>query len=491
MKNNNGLIIDDREKNFLHYFRLEYYMTPLIIVVFDFLSICVAVWLAVFFRNQIVGFFYDNENHMVFKNVYIYIVLTAMYIFFLAYANMYRRRMMFYECAAILFKSASYVIVLVIIIAYLLNVIDPISRLFVFFFWLLSFLFLCFGRVISKKFLLFLGLWELPVIVIGAGKTAELLEECFLENLMGYKIIGFIEDVNTRPLLQKYPCLGSFEEAEKVLQKISVRDVILATPGLDKEALVKLFYRIQPYVRNLTVVPDVFGVPIGNISFERSIEDKLLLIRTENNLQKRSNWILKRSFDLIVGAGLCIVVLPIIIVLAVLIKMDSNGPVFHIANRIGKKGKIFRCYKFRSMYVNGDTLLADYLNENEEAAKEWKDFAKLRVYDPRVTKMGRWIRKYSLDELPQIFNVLLGSMSLVGPRPYLPREKEQIGEYMSVICMTVPGITGLWQVSGRNDIKFEGRLQLDSWYVRNWSLWHDIVLLFKTINVVFGKKGAY
>jgi len=109
----------------------------------------------------------------------------------------------------------------------------------------------------------------------------------------------------------------------------------------------------------------------------------------------------------------------------------------------------------------------------------------------RVTRVGRFIRKYSIDELPQIFNVLRGNMSLVGPRPYLPREREKIGDYYHVICMTTPGITGLWQVSGRNDIAFDGRLQLDAWYVRNWSLWQDITLLVRTIGVVLGQKGAY
>lgn len=156
-----------------------------------------------------------------------------------------------------------------------------------------------------------------------------------------------------------------------------------------------------------------------------------------------------------------------------------------------RRSQTAKCYKFRSMYMNADRILLDFLGKHPEAEQEWKEFQKLRGDDPRVTKVGKFIRKYSLDELPQIFNVIKGDMSLVGPRPYLPREKRKIGNYLPIICMTTPGITGLWQVSGRNDIKFNGRLQLDSWYVRNWSLWQDIVLLFKTIGVVFGRKGAY
>jgi undecaprenyl-phosphate galactose phosphotransferase len=143
------------------------------------------------------------------------------------------------------------------------------------------------------------------------------------------------------------------------------------------------------------------------------------------------------------------------------------------------------------MYQDGDELLAAYLRENPAAGKEWKEYAKLRGEDPRVTRVGRWLRKYSLDELPQIINVLWGDMSLVGPRPYLPRENEAIGEYKYIICSTVPGITGLWQVSGRNEVCFADRLKLDEWYVRNWNLWRDIVILLKTVKVVFGRKGAY
>lgn len=143
------------------------------------------------------------------------------------------------------------------------------------------------------------------------------------------------------------------------------------------------------------------------------------------------------------------------------------------------------------MYENADEILQKFLSENPEYKEEWETYAKLRRKDPRVTHVGKWLRKYSLDELPQLINVIKGEMSLVGPRPYLPREREKIGSYLSVICMTVPGMTGLWQVSGRNEVAFEGRLQMDAWYVRNWSLWQDIILLLKTVKVVLGRNGAY
>jgi undecaprenyl-phosphate galactose phosphotransferase len=143
------------------------------------------------------------------------------------------------------------------------------------------------------------------------------------------------------------------------------------------------------------------------------------------------------------------------------------------------------------MYVNADEMLSGYLEKNAAAKAEWGRYKKLRDYDPRVTPVGKLLRRTSLDELPQIFNVLAGDMSFVGPRPYLPEEEKDIGEFSELIFLASPGITGLWQVSGRNILDFEERLKLAVWYVLNWSLWLDIVILFKTIMVVLKKEGAY
>lgn len=187
---------------------------------------------------------------------------------------------------------------------------------------------------------------------------------------------------------------------------------------------------------------------------------------------------------------ICIPVVPTLVLLSIWVRLDSKGPIFFNAKRIGRDGKEFTCYKFRSMHMDADKLLKDYLDKNLEAKAEWDEFQKLKDYDPRVTKAGKIMRKLSLDELPQIFNVLKGEMSLVGPRPYLPREIEKMGTYYAIIIKTVPGITGFWQVNGRSDVSFAGRLKMDDWYIRNWSVWIDIVLLFKTIKVVFFGKGA-
>ena len=143
------------------------------------------------------------------------------------------------------------------------------------------------------------------------------------------------------------------------------------------------------------------------------------------------------------------------------------------------------------MYTDEDKRLRKYLDNNEVARREWRKFVKLKSFDPRVTKIGNFLRRFSLDELPQLFNVFLGQMSLVGPRPYLPNERKEIGENLDLILETTPGITGLWQVSGRNELPFNERVALDTWYVRNWSLWLDTVILLKTFKAVLTGKGAY
>lgn len=472
--------------------KLNYYLSPGILFVIDYLAVCLGIYTSIFFRDVIVGFLGMQSHVLTIKDIHLYFILPIIYIGFIAYADMYRRRMMFYQCIGAMFRISTYVAIIIIFIGYFMNMAEPISRVFMALFWLLSFFYICIERFLTKKILVKFGMWQWPVIIVGAGKTAEILAAAFeKDKSVGYKIVGFIEDEKDRPLLMKYKHLGEFDRAEDIIKAAEVQDVILATPGLKREELVQLFYRIQPYVRHLSIVPDVFGVPIGNIKTEVLFNEQALLINTCNNLNRKSNQVLKRMFDLAIGSMVFIGILPILILIMIVIKLDSQGSAFHIAQRIGKNGKLFYCYKFRTMYENSDAILEKFFQENPQYQEEWEKFAKLRTIDPRVTRVGKCLRRYSLDELPQIMNVLFGSMGLVGPRPYLPREKEKIGHYMHVICMTVPGITGLWQVSGRSEITFEGRLKLDSWYVRNWSLWQDVVLLFKTVSVVFAKKGAY
>jgi len=206
-------------------------------------------------------------------------------------------------------------------------------------------------------------------------------------------------------------------------------------------------------------------------------------------LQKTGVRFVKRCFDM-VGCSLALVVLsPLLLFISLLLACEGGG-VFYCPLRVGQQGRLFCCLKFRSMTKDAEHVLKAYLNANPAAAAEWAQSHKLKN-DPRVTKLGGYLRRSSLDELPQLFNVLIGHMSLVGPRPVTPEEMRRYGDAARFYKATKPGMTGLWQISGRSDVSYAERVRLDCTYVKNWSLWGDVVILCKTIPVLISRKGAY
>jgi len=424
---------------------------------------------------------------------YNFLVIPLIYLSLILYERLITKRLPFWDVVAKMYKVCLFATIIAIEIVYFIKFTEEVSRIFMVLSSVLTFIYLVITYYIVTWILLRCGLWQKPVVLVGAGKTAQLIANAFEnDNYLGYRIMGVIEDHQTeRPLTYRYPVIGSFKNAEQAIVASGIKDVIIATPGLKREALTELVYRIQPYVNDLRVIPNLFGLPLGNLEVETLFMQKLIMLKINNNFLKLSNHLFKKIFDTTIGLVGFLVIMPVLLLLAVLIKIDSPGPIMHIAKRIGRNGREFDCYKFRSMHLDSDNILTKYFKENPEAEKEWEQYAKLRDYDPRVTRAGKWMRRFSLDELPQIINVILGNMSLVGPRPYLPRELQQIGYYGNTIFTSKPGITGLWQVSGRNNVDFNGRLELDSWYVRNWSVWLDITLLMKTFKVVLKKSGAY
>lgn len=198
----------------------------------------------------------------------------------------------------------------------------------------------------------------------------------------------------------------------------------------------------------------------------------------------------KRLFDIVVGSALLFALLPLMLFVALAIFSTEQGSVLFGHNRIGYKGRKFRCLKFRSMVSNADQVLTEYLSNNPAAETEWNATQKLRD-DPRITPLGRFLRTTSLDELPQLINVVRGDMSLVGPRPIVQAEVDRYGNHIHAYTSTRPGITGLWQVSGRSDVDYDRRVTLDTHYVSNWSLPGDLLILIRTVKVVFSQSGSY
>ena len=202
------------------------------------------------------------------------------------------------------------------------------------------------------------------------------------------------------------------------------------------------------------------------------------------------NFLAKRIADIILSLFACFLLFPLFILLSIAIFLDSPGPIVFAHERIGRNGRKFLCYKFRTMVPDAESVLQECLQGNPVAREEWEENFKLK-HDPRVTRMGRLLRRTSLDELPQFWNVLKGEMSLVGPRPVIEEELPKYGDCIDEYLLVPPGITGIWQVNGRSDTTYCERVAMDSWYVRNWSVWLDLYLLLRTVKVVLGGKGAY
>lgn len=334
--------------------------------------------------------------------------------------------------------------------------------------------------------------WGQPVMIFGGGiDGASAYRALLAAPQQGLRPVGIVDELHR----QWSDCevdpawyLGTPKAAARLAKKHGVFWGIVSMSQCSRAEVAKMIDRYACTIPHLLVVPD-FGHPqrswrgahdFGNQSGIR-IDERLLL-----PLPRMA----KRVMDLVLTVLGGIAILPLILGIACAIRFSSPGPVFYSQERIGRGGRRFRAWKFRSMVVDAEKALDDYLARHPELKEEWVDYQKLKR-DPRVTAVGRFLRKTSLDELPQLWNVLKGEMSLVGPRPIVQSEIVKYGSAYRLYQRVVPGITGLWQVSGRNNTTYQQRVEFDMRYVRNWSLWFDMQILFATIDVVVRRQGAY
>lgn len=481
----------DRAKLVLEYMRNL--LVPALLLGGDYFATISAVWTASFIRNSVLPDLWFLQEFHDLPALYKYFVIPIAIIFFMHFDRLYVRRLPLWQQTEKIFKVSVYAILLILTITYFNEAAKNLSRPFMVLLWLFTFTHLSIVRYILKKFLIAINIWQIPVVIVGAGKTAQLLINAFSQDAgLGYKVVGLIED-NPNQRVKAFagiPFIGNFGKAVDSIYNTGVQNVIIAAPGLKREELVNMVYQLQPYVKNITFIPDLFEIPVGSLELETLFEEKAVLLKVRNNLARHYNRVLKQMFDIIATLLGGLFVAPLFLMIALLIYFDSPGPVIFAHRRIGKNGVPFDCYKFRTMVCNAQEVLTQYLADNATAKAEWNQDFKLKN-DPRVSRIGRFLRKTSLDELPQLFNVLKGEMSLVGPRPIISAEIVRYGEYIQDYYLVRPGLTGLWQVSGRNDVNYDRRVQMDSWYVRNWSLSLDIVMLLKTIRVVIKRDGAY
>ena len=465
------------------------FLLPVVLLCADYLAILSAEFLAFILRKHVIPLRFEGFSV---PDLYFYIIVPMIFLMFFHFADTYIRKIPFWQMAEEIFKATIYSIFTIILLMYFGGVAGMVSRVFVFLLWIFSFLFILVTRYCVKKILSARGMLQIPVIFIGAGKTAELILKSFdTDSGFGYKLIGIIDDHPVSKSLEKrFDLLGGFADVETVIKATGIQTVIIAAPGLSSEELVKMLNKVQLYVKNVAFVPDLMGAPIGNLELQKLFDEKIILLKVKNNLARRYNRIFKMLFDISVSLMSLTFLIPLGILLSILIYLDSPGPIMFAHQRVGKHGKMFPCYKFRTMVTNAQEMLDTYLEENPAAREEWNRDFKLKD-DPRITRIGKFIRKTSLDELPQILNVIKGEMSLVGPRPIVTAEIERYADHIYDYYLVPPGITGMWQVNGRSDTTYDERVEMDSWYVRNWSVWIDIVYLLKTVGVVLKRKGAY
>lgn len=337
--------------------------------------------------------------------------------------------------------------------------------------------------------------WGYPAFVAGDGDVARIVTKLQKNPQLGLRPVAVFKDftsaygeVSGFHHVCGVPLIGSLSAMEPLAKAHGVKTAIIATTDATRQSTLEFIESKMTGISQLLFVTD----STGPACLESSTRDmsRMLAIEVQRTVLSPLSRSIKRSIDLFLTLSAGILIAPVIGILCVLVKLDSRGPIFYGHFRVGRGGRPFRVWKFRSMVVNGDEVLEQYLKNNPSAAEEWQLTRKLK-HDPRITRLGRFMRRSSLDELPQLWNVIRGEMSLVGPRPVVEAEAVKYGASFSHYLQVSPGLTGMWQVSGRNDTSYQERVELDSYYVCNWSPWLDVYLIARTFTAVVRKEGAY
>lgn len=362
-----------------------------------------------------------------------------------------------------------------------------ISRLFLALNWLACLVSIPLIRTVMRHLLVKAGVWGEPAVIIGGAGQAHSLSTYLRRypkaGLKPEVIITLPAHVLSLTPLQREQLI---ENARQIKAGTHINTAIVSYEQMDEFGTIRAIFR-DLFERVVMVNPADFGVDLGGVHVRQY--GNMLTFEVRHTLMDRQAQMEKRLLDLF-GSGIGLLLLsPLLGLLALLIAIDSPGGVFYRQRRLGKNGVEFDMLKFRTMHRNADAVLQEYLQQNPAARAEWDAYQKLHN-DPRITRVGRFLRRFSLDELPQLWNVFIGEMSVVGPRPIMLNQRELYGPNLQHYMRVVPGITGLWQISGRNHTSFAQRTEFDVTYVMNWSIWLDIWILIRTIWVVLRRDGA-
>jgi Undecaprenyl-phosphate galactose phosphotransferase WbaP len=356
------------------------------------------------------------------------------------------------------------------------------SRLWWVLVWLLAMVLVPLGRSALRSAMRRMRLWQRPTLIVGNGRNAqEAAVALKSESGLGFEVLDFL-NVN-RALQNDGEILKSWAEVPSA-------QFVLALEAYENDLRESILRKLAHWkVEDVSVIPAMRGVPLFGTDISYFFSHEVAMLKLRNNLRYWPARLLKRAVDLTLALVLLILLALPLAYIAWLIRRDGGAAIF-AHRRVGQSGREFPCFKFRTMSVDAEQQLRTLLASDPAVREEWEREFKLRN-DPRVTRVGRFLRRTSLDELPQLLNVIRGEMSLVGPRPVIQEELMRYGDDVDYFLMVRPGMTGLWQVSGRNDLDYDTRVYLDTWYVKNWSMWYDIAILFSTVKVVMQGKGSY
>jgi Undecaprenyl-phosphate galactose phosphotransferase WbaP len=356
--------------------------------------------------------------------------------------------------------------------------------------WLFTLILIPLGRSLLRSIICRYTWWGRPVIILGAGITGELVAKTLQQNpQFGLRpVVCLDDDPQKWGTLNGIPVAGGLENIPAVVKEVKGAYAILAMPGLPRQRLTELIEQYGHLFSHLLLIPDLFG--FSSLWVTAKEVGGILGLELRQELLLPGSRLAKRVIDLVLVALTATPTLIITALAALLIKIDSRGPVFYRQARMGQDRRSFSVIKFRTMYSDSEQRLKRLLETDAGLRAEYEKYHKLRN-DPRITRVGMLLRRTSLDELPQVWNVLKGEMSFVGPRAYMPQEQGHMQGKDRTILRVLPGITGMWQVSGRNRLSFSERLDMDVYYVRNWSIWIDLYLLARTAAVVITGEGAF
>jgi undecaprenyl-phosphate galactose phosphotransferase len=349
------------------------------------------------------------------------------------------------------------------------------------------------ARVLMSR----IGVWQIPTAMIGvSARTAEICAALHNSLSLGFDVRWLvIEDESSKApaSLSRIRLIHSSDPSSiaQIIGNAGCKQAIVSGEDVQTSSFADVVQRLLEASIPVAVVPSLNRLPLAGATTSYFFGQDILMLQVRSNLQRLPWRIVKRSLDLVVSALLLLLLFPLFVVFAIAIKLDTAGPITYSQRRVGRHGAQFDCLKFRTMAPDADAILDQWKTENPELYKEFLVTFKLRD-DPRVTGVGKWLRKTSLDELPQLWNVLRGEMSLVGPRPIPEQQlRDQYGSAAQLYVRVRPGMSGLWQISGRSETTSDQRVVLDEWYILNWSFWYDIVILIQTAWIVITGKGAF